>query len=66
MKYFRLISKIAMALSTLRDLFKLTEEDAVSNQCEFMWRQRHMNSDLFSVILNCIAKYDFNNENIAP
>ena len=28
MKYFRLISIIAMALSTLRDPFKLTEEDA--------------------------------------
>ena len=66
MKYFRLISKITMALSTLRDFFKLTEEDAISNLCEFMWRQRHMNGDLFSVILNCIANYDSNNENIAP
>ena len=28
MKYCRLILIIAMALSTLRDLFKLTEEDA--------------------------------------
>ena len=28
MKYFRLVSIIAMALSTFRDLFKLTEEDA--------------------------------------
>ena len=26
MKYFRLISIIAMALSTLRDLFRLTED----------------------------------------
>ena len=29
MKYFRLISIIAMSLSTLRDLFQLTEEDAI-------------------------------------
>jgi hypothetical protein len=34
--------------------------------CEFMWRQRHMNKDLFSVLLNCIANHDSNNENIAP
>ena len=49
---------------------------------EFMWRQRHMNEDLFSVmngdlfsvmnedlfsvILNSIDNYDSNNENIAP
>ena len=31
MKYFRLILIIAMALPTLRDLFKLTEEDATYN-----------------------------------
>ena len=35
--------------------------------CEFMWRQRHKNKDLLSVLLNCIANYyDSNNENIAP
>ena len=55
-----------MALSTLRDLFTFTEENAISNVCEFMWRQRHMNGDLFSVIQNYIANYDFSNENIAP
>ena len=47
MKYFILISKIAMALSTLKDFFKFTEEEAISNLCEFMWRQRHMNGDFF-------------------
>ena len=34
--------------------------------CEFMWRQRYMNKDLLSVLLNCIANYDSNNENIVP
>ena len=29
MKYFKLILIIAMALSTLRDLFQFTDEDAV-------------------------------------
>ena len=30
MKYFRVISIIAITLSTLRDLFQLTEEDAIT------------------------------------
>ena len=52
-----------MALSTL--LFQFSEEDAINNVN--MWRQRHMNGDLFSVILNSIiTKYDSNNENITP
>ena len=58
-----------MALLTLRDLFQVTEEDLLAtNLCEFMWRHchNHMNGDLFSVILNCIANYDSNNEDIAP
>ena len=33
--------------------------------CDFMWRQRHKNKDLLSVLLNCIANYNSNNENIA-
>ena len=35
MKYFRLILIIAMALSTLRDLFQLTEDDAISKFQDF-------------------------------
>ena len=31
MKYFRLISIIAMALSILRNLFRLTEENSIAN-----------------------------------
>ena len=58
MQYFRLISIIAMTLSTLRDLFQLTEEDIWSTDtyiCEFMCNQRHMNEELLSVLLNCIV-----------
>ena len=35
MKYFRLIPILPMALSTLRDLFQLTEEDATSKLQDF-------------------------------
>ena len=35
MKYFRLISIIAMALSTLRNLFRLTEDDSISKFQDF-------------------------------
>ena len=36
MKYFRLISLIAMALSTSRDLFRLTEENALTKFQDFI------------------------------
>ena len=58
-----------MALSTLRDLFILSEEDAtyvLVTYVNSMWRQRHMNGYLVSVKMNCIANYDFNDGNIAP
>ena len=35
MKYFTLISIISMAISTLRDLFHITEEDAISKLQDF-------------------------------
>ena len=35
MKYFRLISIIAIALSPLRDLFQFTEKDAISKFQDF-------------------------------
>ena len=58
-----------MVLSTLRDLFQFTEEDAINNvnACRGSVTSSHMNGDLFSVIMNSIiTKYDSNNENIAP
>ena len=61
---------MAMAPSTLGDLFKLSEEDATYvlvtyvNSCggSVTWM------DIFSLwyLVNCIANYDFNDENIAP
>ena len=63
MKYFRHISIVAMALSasalTYID-FQLTEEDAISKFHDII-----SSSKLYlSVLLNCIANYDSNNENI--
>ena len=61
MKYFRNISIVAMALSALTYIdFQLTEEDAISKFHDII-----SSSKLFlSVLLNCIANYDSNNENI--
>ena len=62
MKYFRHISIVAMALSALTYIdFQRTEEDAISKFQDII-----SSSKLFflSVLLNCIANYDSNYENI--
>ena len=64
MRYFRLISIIAMALSTLRNHFRLIEENSISKFQDF-YIEFYNENDLY-VLLNYIGNYNSNNENIAP
>ena len=64
MKYYRLISIIAMALSPLRDLFQLTEEDAISKFQDFYSIPSSKNF-VCATELHC-QLYDSNDENIVP
>ena len=61
MKYFRHILIVGMALSALAYIdFQLTEEDAISKFHDIISSIKFF----LSVLLNCIANYDSNNENI--
>ena len=53
MRYFRLISIIAMALSTLRNLFRLTEENSISKFQDFYIEFFHLSYFVCASELHC-------------